>query len=210
MRETAHTLYDPIVVSNFFLPPSSVHLVFNSLSGEMCKCDFVLISRRYSNAREGAPRRASRIYAICTIIISDNYLVFHEPHALSVLKARTELYARRGVRGILSHMVCSYQLLLRIVRQDVAIVTPLLPSCFISRRGCFVHSSLFPQQWWEIWIAILIQPAPNRKASVQGYFACISWARAYRCVARGCWCCIIESMFSIPFVGGEGQGEIFI
>lgn len=94
--------------------------------------------------REGA-REASRIYAICTIIISDNYLVFHEPHALSVLKARTELYARRDVRGILSHMVCSYQLLLWIVRQDVAIVTPLLPSRFISCR-CFVYSSLFLQQ----------------------------------------------------------------
>lgn len=52
-------------------------------------------------------REASRIYAMCTIIISDNYLLFLEPHALSVLKARTELYARREVRSILSHMVCS-------------------------------------------------------------------------------------------------------
>lgn len=55
---------------------------------------------------------------MCTIIISDNYLVFLEPHALSVLKVRTELYAREGYSGILSHMVCSYQLLRRIVRHE--------------------------------------------------------------------------------------------
>jgi len=42
------------------------------------------------------------IYAMCTIIISDNYLLFLEPHALSVLKATTELYARRGVRRVFS------------------------------------------------------------------------------------------------------------
>lgn len=92
----------------FQIPLSFFRLVFNSLSA-MCKCDSVLRSAVFKCA---GTCEASRIYAMCTIIISDNYLVFLEPHALSVLKARTELYARRDVRSILSHMVRSYQLLL--------------------------------------------------------------------------------------------------
>ena len=104
-------------------PLSFFRLIFHSLSA-MCKCDSVFnIGGIQMHAVES--REASRIYVMCTIIISDNYLVFLEPHALSVLKARTELYARRDVRSILSHMVRSYQLLLNCPTRDVAIVTPL-------------------------------------------------------------------------------------
>lgn len=115
MREAAfeshRSCVKPLVItilSLFQIPLSLFHLVFSSLSA-MCKCDSILISAVFKCAKT---REASWIYAMCTIIISHNYLVFLEPHLLSVLKARTELYARRDVRSILSHMVRSYQLLL--------------------------------------------------------------------------------------------------
>ena len=135
MHETAHD-YDPSLFQRF--PLSFFRLIFHSLS-VMCKCDSVFnIGGIQMHAVK--TREASRIYVMCTIIISDNYLVFLEPHALSVLKARTELYARRDVRSILSHMVRSYQLLLNCPTRDVAIVTLYLSD---SSLRCFIYSSFF-------------------------------------------------------------------
>lgn len=96
-----------------------------------CKCDSMLISPVFARAC------SSRISAMCTIIISDNYLVFLEPHALSVLKVRTELYARRGVR-VFSLIWCVRINFSRIVRQDVAIVTlhPPASSRLLRARLC--------------------------------------------------------------------------
>lgn len=135
MRETARD-YDPITRC-FRFSLSFFRLVFNSLSA-MCKCDSVLISAVFKCAET---REASRIYAMCTIIISDNYLVFLEPHALSVLKARTELYARRGVGSILSLIWYVRINFFWIVRQDVAIVTLYVLD---SSLGCFIYTFFSP------------------------------------------------------------------
>lgn len=143
MREAAfeshRSCVKPLAItipSLFQILLSFFRLVFNSLSA-MCKCDSVLRSVVFKCAETC---EASRIYAMCTIIISDNYLVFLEPHALSVLKARTELYARRDVRSIFSLIWYVRINFLWIVRQDVAIVTLCLPD---SSLGCFIYSSLF-------------------------------------------------------------------
>lgn len=83
----------------------------------------------------GEDPRERRIADLCDYYLKTITSYSSEPHALSVLKARTELYARRVV--FLSHMVCSYQLLLncptRRGNRDLPF-PPLYPSRFIFSR----------------------------------------------------------------------------
>lgn len=135
---------------SFFLPPSlpSSLFPFNlRFHYRPCKCDSAInIHRLYSNAPRSEGH--ARGFARSTIIISDNYLVFLEPHALSVLKARTELYACGLVRDISALTYCVFVSTSTSrssdeTRRDRDPPFPLPISFY---PGRLVYSSLFPQQ----------------------------------------------------------------
>lgn len=149
------SLFRVISFSSFFARS------FNSLTAT-CKCDFVLISPR-SERHRGSMQ--------CVRSLSQTITSYSSNLTPYPYWKQQQSCTPAGVYGEYS---LSYGMFVATSSRLSDKTWQSWPSTFSFHLSDALYIPLFffsPQQWWEIWIAILIQPASNRKTSVQGYFA---------------------------------------